>query len=181
MKWISNWYRKLQKFSDKNWYPPVVGLLAALDSFLLIVPTDGIVISSTLLNPHRWLSFALMTAVGSTVGAIFLALFVDTYGMEMILYFFPHIQETQSWIWTLNFFDQYGLLLVLFVSATPVIQHPAIILAALASTPMIPLFFVMLAGRTFKFLVLTWISSHAPKLLSQLWGIKGEMKDVGLK
>jgi membrane protein YqaA with SNARE-associated domain len=180
MKWISIWIQKLQRFANRSWYPPLVGVLAAIDNLVLVIPNDGILISSSMLTPKRWLYLSFCTALGSTVGALMLALVVQIYGLDIILKFAPNIQQSESWIWTFNFFSQYGLLLVFFVAATPLVQQPAVILATLAGNPLWSLLLVIFIGRGLKFMLMSWVASHAPGLLKKMWGLKSEMKEVGI-
>ena len=119
-------------------------MLAALDNFVIIIPNDGILISSSMLTPRRWFTLALGVAIGSTLGAIILAAFVETQGLEWILEIYPGINETKSWIWTENFFERYGMILVFVVAIAPFMQQPVIIMASLAETPLFllsPIFF----------------------------------------
>lgn len=180
MKWISNTVSLLQRFANRSWYPSVVGGLAALDNIILVIPNDGILISSSLLTPKRWWQLTLWTAIGSTLGALLLCLLVRTYGFDLILQFFPTIEQNSTWQWTVKFFDQYGLLLVFFVAVAPVAQQPAVVLAALAHIPLPALLATIFVGRLIKFAIMSWVASHTPKLLTKLWGVRSEMKEVGL-
>lgn len=134
-----------------------------------------------MLVPRRWLTFAFAAAIGSTLGAAALATFVETQGLEWILQTYPGISETKYWLLTSEFFEKYGLLLVFGVAVTPLMQQPAIILASLAQTPLLPLAAIMFSGRLIKFLLMAYLGSHAPKLLNKMWGIKGELKDAGVE
>ena len=171
----------LQKYADRIWYPPLIGMLAAIDNFVIIIPNDGILISSSMLTPRRWFSLALGVAIGSTLGAIILAAFVETQGLEWILEMYPGINETKSWIWTEDFFEKYGMLLVFIVAITPLMQQPVIILASLAETPLFLLAAIIFLGRFIKFLVMAYVGSHAPRFLNKMWGFKGELKDAGVE
>jgi membrane protein YqaA with SNARE-associated domain len=170
----------LQKFADRIWYPPFIGLLAALDNFVVIIPNDGILISSSMLTPRRWFVLALSVAIGSTIGSVILASLVESRGLEWILEMYPGVNQTTSWIWTKNFFDKYGLILVFAVAITPLMQQPVIIMASLAESPLILLAAIIFSGRIIKFLLMAYLGSHAPKYLSKLWGIKGELTDTGV-
>lgn len=170
----------LQKFADRIWYPPFIGFLALLDNFVMIIPNDGILISSSMLKPRRWFLVALSVAIGSTVGSVILAAFVETRGMDWILEIYPGLNETTSWMWTKNFFDQYGMFLVFAVAITPFMQQPVIIMASLAQSSLILLAAIVFSGRFIKFLIMAYLGSHAPRYLNKLWGIKGELKDTGL-
>ena len=177
---IRRYIKILQKYADRIWYPPLIGVLAALDNFVIIIPNDGILISSSMLTPRRWFSLALSIAIGSTIGAIILAAFVETQGLEWILEMYPGINETKSWVWTENFFERYGMILIFIVAITPVMQQPAIIVASLAETPLFLLAAIIFSGRLIKFLLMAYVGSHAPRFLNKIWGLKGELRDAGV-
>ena len=177
---IRKYSKVLQKYADRIWYPPLIGILAALDNFVIVIPNDGILISSSMLTPRRWFTLALNVAIGSTLGAIILAAFVETQGLQWILEMYPGINETKSWVWTENFFEKYGMLLVFIVAVTPLMQHPVIILASLAGTPLFLLAAIIFLGRFIKFLIMAYVGSHAPRLLNKMWGFKNELNDAGV-
>jgi membrane protein YqaA with SNARE-associated domain len=178
---IRSYVKILQRYADRFWYPPFIGFLAALDNLVVIIPNDGILISSSMLMPKRWFILALSVAIGSTVGAITLAALVELQGLPWILELYPGVSETKTWILSMQFFEQYGMLLVFAVAITPFMQQPAVILASLANTPLLELAAVIFVGRFIKFLVMAYLGSHAPRMLGKLWGLKGELKDVGVK
>ena len=175
---IRRYIKILQKYADRIWYPPFIGMLAALDNIVIIIPNDGILISSSMLTPRRWFTLALTVAIGSTLGAIILAAFVENQGLEWILEMYPGINETKSWIWTEDFFEKYGMILVFVVAITPFMQQPAIIVASLAETPLFLLAAVIFSGRFIKFLLMAYIGSHAPRFLNKIWGIKKDLNDA---
>lgn len=172
--------QNLQRFTDRFWYPPLIGFLALIDNFIIIIPTDGILISSAMLKPKSWLYLSICISIGSTLGALMFFYIVETHGLPFILDIYPSLNQGAMWQWSESFFQQYGLLLVFFVAATPLMQQPAIILASLAHTPFLHVLAVVFAGRTIKYLVMSYISSHSPRLLSKLWGVKGELDEIGI-
>lgn len=178
---IYEWIKGLQRFTNRIWYVPFIGFLAAIDVLVILVPTDGILISSSMLLPRRWFAFAFSIAVGSTVGALVLAALVQYHGLPWVLEVYPGMNETATWIWTMQFFDKYGLLLVFAVAMTPFFQQPAIILASLADARFTVLALIIFSGRLIKFGIVAYVASHAPRLLSKMWGVKGEMKGVGIQ
>ncbi|NJL24246.1 MAG: hypothetical protein HC902_03065 [Calothrix sp. SM1_5_4] len=173
--------RRLQRFVDRVWYPPFIGLLAALDNFVVVIPNDGILISSSMLTPKRWFVLALSVSVGSTLGALGLAVLLEYFGLPWILEFYPALDESSAWVWTADFFHEYGLLVVFLVAASPVVQQPAVILASLANTPLLELTAVIFVGRLLKFMIMAYVGSHAPGLLKKMWGLKGELRDAGIE
>ncbi len=178
---IRRWVQILQRYVDRVWYPPLIGALAALDNLVIVIPNDGILISSSMLVPKRWFILALSVALGSTLGAMVLATLVESQGMPWILDLWPGINETKNWALSMQFFEQYGLLLVFAVAITPLMQQPAVILASLANTPLLHLAVVIFTGRFLKFLFMAYLGSHAPRLLKRLWGVGSELEDAGVK
>ena len=178
---VRGWVRRLQKYARRWWYAPLMGLLAAADSFVIVVPTDGLLVSATMLAPRRWLYTAFCVSFGSTVGGWLLALVLETHGWPFLLQIKPGIDTSTAWIWTDRLMDQWGLWALFFVAVTPVMQHPAIAMAAFAGIPLTEIFFVLLTGRSIKYLVLAWVSTHAPGLLSKMWGIQGDLEEAGVK
>ncbi len=180
-KYLRIQMRKIQRHTRKKWFSPFLGFLAALDNFILVIPTDGLLISSTIMIPKKWVSFAISVAIGSTIGAIGLAYLVELQGLPWLLDFFPDLNQTKTWMWSQEFFVNYGLLCVFVVLLTPLMHHPVIVLAVLANTSMYKLALVIFGGRIVKYLFLAYIASHSPKYLKKIWGIKGEMKEVDIK
>jgi membrane protein YqaA with SNARE-associated domain len=178
---IKYYTAKLEQFADRAWYPPFIGLLAALDNLIVVIPNDGILIASSIMVPRRWLIFAICITLGSTLGAFTLASLVEHQGLKFVQEFFPGIDQSEIWIKSDEYFNKYGLLVVFLVAASPLAQQPIVILAALASTPMIEITSVIFIGRLIKFLVMAYLGSHSPKYLKKIWGIKDELKDAGVK
>lgn len=178
---MSRWIVSFQKHVNRTWYAPLLGLIAALDCFVLVIPTDGILISSAMLRPKRWLILAVCTAIGSTFGAMLFAALVEYHGLPWILEIYPTINSGAMWSLATQFFERFGLLLVFAVAAAPITQHPIVILAVLAKVSLFKLGLVMLAGRLFKCLIMAYVASHAPRLLAKMWGVMDELKDAGVK
>lgn len=171
----------LQHHVSRWWYGPFIGLLAFADALILIIPNDGILISSTMLVPKRWLNFAVCISIGSTLGAILLAALTQYYGLPLLERFYPELIASEGWAWSEKFFNEYGLWVVFGVAITPLIQQPSVILAALAHIPLPLIAILVFAGRALKFLFMAWVASHSPRLLGKLWGIQGELEEVGVK
>lgn len=173
--------KQLEKFTDKPWYALLIGALAMIDTFVIIIPTDGILISSTMLKPLHWLLYAISITVGSTVGAVLFAYLLEVHGLPWILDIYPSLTQGHMWTIMENFFNQYGLIIVFLIAAAPVIQNPSIILACMADISLLHIFLVIFAGRFLKYLIMGYISSHAPRLLGKLWGLQDELDEVGIK
>lgn len=162
------------------WYGPFIGLLAAADNIVLFVPNDGILISSSMLVPKKWLQFTWCVAIGSAIGAMILYLTVYNFGTDFLLWINPDLMTNSVWLWTDKFFDQYGIWVVFAVAISPILQQPAVVLAALANVPVFEVMLAIFIGRSIKFMIMGYVASHAPQYLGKLWGLDREMKEVGI-
>lgn len=179
--WIRRQVLRMEAFSDRPWYPFLIGFLAGVDNLVIVVPTDGILISSILLQPRRWVRMSFAIMLGSSLGALVLAWLIQTHGLPLIENYYPSLLQTSSWVWTEYLFDNYGLLVLFAVAATPVMQHPAIVLTALSGTGLGSIFLVVIAGRTLKYAFLGYVSAKTPALLGRLWGVRKELEEVGVE
>lgn len=177
---ITRAVKLFQHYISRAWYLPMLSLLAFLDNFLVVIPTDGILISSSMLRPQKWIYFSFFVAVGSAIGALCLALIIEFYGIHVVEYFFPNIQSSSAWIRTQAFFEDYGLWLLFAVAVTPFTQQPAVILAVFAGVPVLQIFVIGFFGRWLKFSLMAYVGSHMPHLIKRIWGAKDELHEVGI-
>ncbi len=174
---IKTWVKHLQFFVDRIWYFPVVGLLACLDLFILVVPTDAILISSVMMRPRKWVQAAVCVAIGSSLGALFLASAIQ-WDQARVMGWFPAAFNNPAWQWMDVFFDHYGRIALFFIAVSPLVQFPAICIAALAGMPDWEIFSICLVGRSIKSAAFSYGASHAPKLLMKLPLMKKELAIV---
>lgn len=168
----------LQVYGKKWWYPPLLGLLAGLDHYVIFIPVDGLLASSVMLNPKRWVSLVIHFTLGSSAGVLGYIWLLHLIGMERLMQIFPAIFESQIWNLAQDFFHQYGSWMVFLSGASPLPQQPAVITSALAQVPFWTIAGMLVAGRLLKFSLIGYLSSHAPQKLSKLWGIQGELKEM---
>lgn len=163
------------------WYTPLISLLAAADAFVVVIPTDGLLVSACLLNPRRWIYTVFLVTLGSTIGAWALAAILENHGLPFLLQIFPGIDQTSAWVWSDKMMDQWGSIALFLVALSPLTQHPAVALAALAGMPLWDIFLLVFAGRLIKYAIWGWIATHTPKLLKRIWGLQGDLKEAGLE
>ncbi len=171
----------LKNYISKPWYPAVLALLSASDAYLVFIPTDGLVVSSSMGTPKRWFTFAFWSAVGSTLGALSLSYLASHFGLPWIEIRFPELINSSSWFQVNEMLDKFGLLFLFGYSATPLPQQPTALLAGLAEMSFLTVGLSMFAGRLIKFSVMAYAGAKAPWLLKRLWGIKDELVEVGIR
>lgn len=178
MKRLQPLFRRLQAYVERPWYEPVLSLLALIDTFVVVIPTDGILVSSTLLCGQKWWRLALWTTVGSSLGGLALAFVVQDFGLPILNQFFGDLTHSAGWIWTEKLFEAHGLWVLFLVAATPVMQQPALILAVMAHHSLSQIFVIMIAGRLIKYLLIAYIARYTPALLERIWGFRRELHEM---
>jgi membrane protein YqaA with SNARE-associated domain len=141
---------RLKRFADRPWYPALVGFLAGADQFIVIVPIEGLMIPSVLLNPRRWFRTAVWISSGCTLGAL-------------------HVVQSKEWAHSMTFIQSKGAWALFLISAGPLPQQPAVALAGLSHMPLAKVGLAVWLGRTLKYCVVGYLASHAPKLMSKLF------------
>lgn len=169
-------FHHLKLYVERPWFGPLLGLLAALDYFLIIIPTDGLLITSAMMAPKRWIRLSFWLALGSVAGAIAFAVFVQLYGNPFLEWAFPAIHENHFWKLSDQWMDHYGVWAVFFIGALPLVIHPVIAIAALAAIPIREIAFALFVARALKYGTYSWLASHAPHYLLRLKNLKKEVK-----
>lgn len=168
---------RLEKFTDRWWYMPAVGGLAFLDFFIGIVPTDGLLISSVMLQPKRWLRAAFFVTIGSALGAVAVAAAVHALGTSIVDWALgPEVWESAGWVKAQQLLDDHGVWALFLMAVGPLPLVPFAILAGVGGMPLAEIFVSSLVGRAIKYVVFSWVSAKAPHLLRKF--MKGPEKEA---
>ena len=156
--------RKLQGFADREWYAPMVAVFAALDSFIIFVPIEALLVPSILVRPRRWWSSALWVTLGSAVGALALAYVVSLHGEAYVAHLLPKIYHSPSWNRSANFMAEHGVWALAAIAASPIPQQPAVAFSALVHTRCEVIFLAVFVGRAIKYLFVCRLAAFAPRI-----------------
>jgi membrane protein YqaA with SNARE-associated domain len=163
---LSRWLSQLEKFADRSWYLPLMAGLTALDFFILILPLDGMVMTSAFLRRPRWFATALGFALGAWVGGMALALAIDHWGEPLVRSLMGDVLGSPYWLKTAAWVGQHGIWALLGLTLTPLPLHPPIAICTLAGVPLVEMAGILFVGRLTKYSVLCWVSCRAPKFLT---------------
>ena len=181
VKWATASIRKLETHATQPWYPLALGLIAAVDNFIFVVPMVAFAVSTTLLAPRRWISIAFFIAVGNALGAGIFAYIANRYGLSFILAVCPSMLHHSTWKVAERWFQDYGLWGLFLNSCLPLTDHPMLAMAGLAKIAIPKIFLASLCGKIIKFFTLGWLASHAPGVLFRFNSFKKEVKNLDPK
>jgi membrane protein YqaA with SNARE-associated domain len=173
--------RKLRRYVDRPWYPFAIAGLSAIDFFVIIIPSDGIIVASAIARPRKWISLSLAMAIGSLLGGFIMALIVRHYGESFISWFSPNLLLAESWQTFRLWIEDNGMWAIFIVAISPIVQQPVILLAGLTDMPIYEMVISLGVGRVIKFLVYGWVASHTPKVLNRIPTLKGELEDLDVE
>ncbi|MCB0405059.1 MAG: hypothetical protein KDD51_09750 [Bdellovibrionales bacterium] len=174
---LAFWTRKFQRYSDRRWYLPLLATVVGLDLFFLVVPSDGLLVSSVMLRPKRWMRICLWVSVGSSLGALALAALVQ-WDSIWLMDVFPGLFQSSQWESTNAFIDQHGAWALALFSFSILPQQPAVVISALAGMPLELILASVLVGRFVKYAILSYVASHAPRLIYRLWFVRKEVQQI---
>ncbi len=177
-KSLERFIESLQKSIDRPSFPAYLALAAFLDVFTLVIPTDGIVVSTSMARPKRWFMIALGTTVGSILGVALLGAIVY-WDAEWIKNFAPSIFQSEGWEFTKEMLGKYGFWAVFlgglgFIPPT----QPFIIIPILADMNFTHWLLAFSVARILKFFSFAWIASHSPKLITRFKIFRLELGEV---
>ncbi len=181
MKKLILCFQSLQKFVHFWWYAPLLAAISAIDHYIIFVPVLGMLVSSILLVPKRWLSLALWGGIGSWLGVWSVGWLSHALGISFLQSYFPEVMSSAVWSWAENFFKDHGVWVVLISGISPIAQQPAVMVASVAGTSMFEIGFVSYLGIQTKYLIVAYLASHAPQLLTRFRSVRDEIQELNVK
>lgn len=178
LKRVQSWGRRLQEFADRPWYFPLLGILAGIDLFVLVIPTDALLVSSVMLQPKRWVTAFLWVAFGSSLGCAIMAGLIQWDSHLVMEVWFPSTFDSAIWHTMDVFFDRHGWVALALIALSPLVQFPAVAIAALAGMPPLEVFVVCLVGRSIKSALIAWVATFAPRMLLRIPGLRHDLETL---
>ncbi|MBC7387031.1 MAG: VTT domain-containing protein [Cryobacterium sp.] len=155
--------RRIQRYADRAWFIPLICFVTFIDLFIIVIPTDGLVLLASLMRPKTWFWNAVLISTCCAFGAVALAIFAHHFGERVAVYFLgEHFFETKNWIRMSGWIEHYGFWGIAFIAIGPLPQQPAILIAGLARMNLVELFFAVWIGRFPKYLLYSYIGTQGP-------------------
>lgn len=156
--------------AESRLFLPLTGLLAFTGTATALFPVTSVVVPAVLLVPERWKQLALVTALGSALGATALVLFFHHLGWSQIYVHFPELTNQVRWVELSRWINQHGTFALFVIAASPLPQTPALAFFSLTEPDYAAVFGAMLMGKGLKYSVFAWISKRFPRYFAQWLG-----------
>lgn len=177
-QWIAQWTHQLRRFANRWWYLPLISFLAFADLFVLIIPSDFLLVTYVLMKPKRWIASMFWFSLGSALGAFTLASILHFGGADHIQHWFPSVFESGRWASTAEFVREHGAPALGLISVSILPQQPGVVIAGLSHMSLVEIFAAVFAGRVAKYALFAWLASHAPKQLERFALGRAALREV---
>jgi membrane protein YqaA with SNARE-associated domain len=158
----------LKTHSSRPWFLPFVCFLAFIDLFIVVLPTEGMIMTTTVMRPRRWLVTALSVSTASALGAIALSITARKFGLPFVAWAAgPEFLHSAKWISTQRWIDDYGFWAVMLTALGPLPQQPVVLVAAIAGMSLPSIFFGAWLGRIPKYTFFAYLATRGEKWLRE--------------
>jgi membrane protein YqaA with SNARE-associated domain len=134
-------------------FPPLVGSCAFLVTATLTLPVEVLVAVSVLMRPYRWIAIGLSAALGITLASVALYMAFHHVGWNLVLGWYPDIENSKAWSDATSWLSQYGSSSLLVHMAFPlaVPKVPALPFAGIYRLPISELLLAIGLGKALKY------------------------------
>lgn len=160
------WLRRINGSKNMLW---LLGVFSFLETIILPVPIELILIPLMAANKQRIWLLATVTTLGCLIASLV------GYGVGMLLFqsigtwFIGSIGMQESFQAFQLFFDQYGFAAILVIGILPIPFPIAMIIAGLSSYPVLLFLLAALIARGLRYFGLAWLVYHFGHDVLILW------------
>ncbi|MGK7297252.1 MAG: YqaA family protein [Candidatus Wenzhouxiangella sp. M2_3B_020] len=159
----------LKRLSDSNHTLWLLGTLSFLETIIIPVPIEVVLIPLMAANTHRIWLLATVTTVGCLVASIV------GYGVGMALYesvgvWFIGLMDMESAYQSFQgFFENYGFIAILTLGILPIPFQVAMVTAGVSGYPIYLFVLAAVIARGTRYYGLAWLVNRFGKRLEVLW------------
>lgn len=166
---FSQWSARILARADSPFARAGLYLFSFLESIIIPVPTDPLLLGCVLAAKKRWLSISLNTAFASVAGGAIgwmLGAYLAPFVSDM-LQLLPHqIASEEKFSAVSDAFNKFGIILVLIGAFTPLPYKVIAISAGLFGYGLLPFILFSAIGRSLRFCLVGGMAanSHNPRI-----------------
>ena len=163
LKPFSKWSTRILKHADSPMARGGLYMFSFLESIIIPLPTDPILMGCVIAARHKWLSICLFTALASVAGGAvgwILGAYLAPFVSDM-LQLLPHqIASEDKFTSVSEAFNSIGIILVLIGAFTPLPYKVIAISAGLFGFGFLPFLLFSAIGRSIRFCLVGGMAAH---------------------
>ena len=136
-----------------------LGVLSFAESSFFPIPPDVMLMPMSVANPSKWFSLALLTTITSVLGGL-LGYVLGVIAIDSILPIIEQYGYTKSYYQTLEWFENYGVLIVFLAGVTPIPYKIFTIASGAFGVNLIGFIVMSLLGRGVRFFLVAFLSAR---------------------
>lgn len=145
---IHGWVAPMAGSSAFPWLICGISFASTLSVGVPSVPT---VCALVAIDRRRWLQFALLMAIGAGFAAITVCVAMNAWGQHALVGAFPGLAKSIDSATVREYVDQWGVIAIAAISASPLNQSIAVIAAGLLGMPTAKVAAAAFAGKLLKY------------------------------
>jgi membrane protein YqaA with SNARE-associated domain len=157
-----------KRYSSQKWYSWWTGGILFLDFFVPILPGASLVVASSLMQPRKWIVFAIMMTLGATAGSFVTSFLFQLFGDQLLEILFPGITASSGWDGATSLVRDYGVFALFVMACVPVPIRTLTVVAAISGIGWPIILIATLLGRSICFGTLSYLASRAPQYMLRL-------------
>ncbi|GEN29320.1 hypothetical protein HVA01_29660 [Halovibrio variabilis] len=160
------WFERINGSNNMLW---LLGTLSFLETIILPIPMELVLIPLMAVNRQRLWRLATVTTAGCLIASLV------GYSVGLLLYqsvgtwFIESLDMQESYQAFQTFFDQYGFIAILSVGFLPLPYHLAMITAGLSGYPILLFALATLIARGLRYFGLAWLVYRFGHRVLILW------------
>ena len=152
----------------------IASLLSFGGTISAAYPVTAVIVTAVMLAPRRWLILSLGCASGSALAGAVIMGISHMLGYNEIHTLFPNLISVDTWNEASRWIDDYGVLAIFGVGASPLPQMPLLIFFGIVDDRIIEAFLALLGGKILKYGIVAWITQHFPEKFAFFRRINGQ-------
>ena len=157
-----------KRYSNQKWYSWWAGGILFLDFFVPILPGASLVMASSLMQPKKWIIFAVTTTLGAAAGSFVTSFLIQLFGDQLLEVLFPGITASSGWGQATSLVRDYGGFALFVMACVPVPIRTLTVVAAISGIGWPVILIATLLGRFICFGTLSYLASRAPQYMLRL-------------
>jgi membrane protein YqaA with SNARE-associated domain len=137
----------------------------------MTIPFGSILGVAVLIAPRRWKAIAVLSSLGSSLGAVVIYLGFHHLGWAQFIEAYPDVAASKAWRDGTRWVSANGVYAIFAIAALPLPQTPALMFAGITRLPVAEVWLAVLLGKLFKYGVYAALVASFPRYFMKRYAV----------
>lgn len=162
---VIEWAKKLVPHAEKTWVLYFFAVFFFIDSFILVMPIDGVMVVALVFVPHKLKKWFFYSVVGAGLGYVVMMFLTESSFQPMIVQWVQDWGSYETYQSTLANIHEHGYLYLSLAAYTVVPQNISLVTSLLADLNVYIVFFILVTSKIFKLWWMHQIALHSKRIV----------------